>query len=160
MRFCGHLITVRPVRFLAVFGLVALAEMATFFWVESRIGLLAALSLAAATAIIGSVLVRRAGISVIGRIQDRTRRGQLPGRELSDGAAILVAGAFLISPGFITDILGFLLLVPMVRGLVYRQISTRVSKRITVFEAGSVSPDTDWIETRGEVIDIDPEELD
>ncbi len=143
-------------RLLAIFCLIALAEMATFFWVESRIGLLWALGLAVATAIIGSILVHRAGLSVIQRFQDRTRQGQLPGRELSDGAAVLVAGAFLISPGFITDLLGFLLLVPAVRSLIYRQVSTRLGRRVTVFGAGR--PPQGWVESTGEVIDVEPED--
>lgn len=149
--------TVGGVRFLAIFGLVALAEMATFFWVESRIGLLWALVLAATTAIVGSFLVRRAGISVIGRIQQRTAQGQLPGRELSDGAAVLVSGALLISPGFITDIIGFLLLVPAVRGLVYKQVSSRLAARVTVFRTGRASR-SDWIDTTGEIIDVEPDD--
>ena len=80
-------------RFFALFGLVALAEMATFFWVESRIGLGWALGLALTTAVIGSVLVRRAGVSVLRAIRTRWSQGALPGRELTHGAAILVAGA-------------------------------------------------------------------
>ncbi len=120
-------------RFFAFFAIVALAEMATFFWVESRIGLLWALGLAVLTAVIGSLLVRRAGVSVLGRIRSRVEEGRLPGRELSDGAAILVAGAFLISPGFITDIAGFLLLVPAVQAMIHRIITKRFSARIGVF---------------------------
>lgn len=147
-------------RFLAIFGLVALAEMATFFWVESRIGLPWALGLAAGTAIVGSILVRRAGLSVIRRIQERTSQGRVPGRELSDGAAILVAGAFLISPGFITDLLGFLLLVPAVRSLIYRQVSSRLRGRVAVFGTGRPPQGQGWVETNGEVIDIEPEDLD
>ena len=135
-------------RFLAVFGLIAVAEMATFFWVETRIGLGWALGLAVLTAFVGSALVRRAGISVLGRIQHRLGQGQLPGRELSDGAAILVSGAFLISPGFITDVLGFLLLIPAVREVVYRMLSKRLSGRITFL--GSIGET--W---GGDVIDID-----
>jgi UPF0716 protein FxsA len=134
-------------RFLTLFGLIALAEMATFFWVESRIGLGWALGLAVATAVIGSVLVRRAGLSVLARLRDRIGQGRLPGRELSDGAAVLVSGAFLISPGFITDILGFLLLVPLVRAAIYGFVSKRVSSRVTV-----VSNDI-W--GASDVIDID-----
>jgi UPF0716 protein FxsA len=126
--------TVETMRFLAVFGLVAFVEMATFFWVESRIGLGWALALAVLTAVIGSFLVRRAGLSVLSRIQAKLGRGRLPGRELSDGAAVLVSGAFLISPGFITDVLGFLLLIPAVRDLVYRIVWKRVSARITFFD--------------------------
>ncbi len=120
-------------RFLASFALVALAEMATFLWVGSRIGLGWALLMALATAIIGSILVRRAGLSVLGRIGDKWRQGVLPGRELTHGASILVAGAFLISPGFITDTVGFLLLVPSLRDRIHDLVTRRLSKRMTVF---------------------------
>ncbi len=134
--------------FLSIFALVALVEMATFFWVESRIGLLPALGLAIATAIIGSVLVRRAGLSVLRRIQQRFQKGEIPGRELGDGAAILVSGAFLISPGFITDVLGFLLLVPFVRDTLYGYFTKRFSSRITVITDG-------FSDQSGDVIDVD-----
>lgn len=144
-------------RFFAVFALVALAEMATFFWVESRIGLGWALGLALLTAVIGSVLVRRAGLAVIGRIQQRFRDGQLPGRELSHGAAILVAGAFLISPGFITDTLGFLLLLSPVREMIHRIVSKRLSARVSVITSNFQTPSREPI--YGEVIDIDPDEV-
>lgn len=143
-------------RFLALFGLIAIAEMATFFWVESRIGLGWALGLALATAIIGSYLVRRAGLSVWARIRGKVNEGQLPGRELSDGAAILVAGAFLISPGFLTDTLGFLLLVPTVREAIHRSITRRFSSRVTVFTSNF---STTREPIRGEVIDIDPDDV-
>ncbi len=59
-------------------------------------------------------------LSVLSRIQSKVGQGQLPGRELGDRAAILVSDAFLISPGFITDVQGFLLLIPPVRYVVYR----------------------------------------
>lgn len=147
-------------RFFAIFALIALAEMATFFWVESRIGLLWALSLAVATALLGSFLVRRAGLSVIGRFRRKIDQGQIPGRELSDGAAILVSGALLISPGFITDAIGFLLLVPAVRGFIYKRIARRFTSRMDVFVTGSTpegGTSTVW-EPDGEVIDV--EELD
>jgi len=136
------------VSFLTLFGLVAIAEVATFFWVESRIGLGPALAIALATALIGSALVRRAGLSVLGRIRARMQQGELPGRELGDGAAILVAGAFLISPGFLTDTLGFLLLIPQVRHFVYSVVSSRYSSRFTIISSRSGPA--------GEVIDVDP----
>lgn len=137
-------------RFLAVFALVAIAEMATFFWVESKIGLGWALGLALATALAGSYLVRRAGLSVLRRIQAKLNEGQLPGRELTDGAAILVAGAFLISPGFITDILGFSLLVPGVRALIHRLVSARLRTRFTFVDGGS------QVQSGTKIIDVDP----
>ncbi|MDH3189370.1 MAG: FxsA family protein [Acidimicrobiia bacterium] len=149
--------------FLAIFGLVALAEMATFFWVESRIGLAWALGIAIATALIGSVLVRRVGLAVWARLRARLGQGEVPGRELSDGAAVLVSGAFLISPGFITDALGFLLLIPAVRGQVYRWVSRRFSGRVTTFVSGTSA--RSWggativdADSSSEIIDVDPED--
>lgn len=124
-------------RIFAIFTLVALAEMATFFWVESRIGLGWALGLAVATALLGSVLVRRAGLAVLGDIQRKVNSAQLPGRELTHGAAVLVSGAFLISPGFITDALGFLLLVPAVRDAIHRVVAKRLEGRVTTVVGGS-----------------------
>jgi UPF0716 protein FxsA len=79
--------------------------------------------------------------------------GQVPGRELSDGAAILVSGAFLISPGFITDTIGFLLLIPAVRAWVHRTLSRRVSSRFNVF-VPSRTPAAQRAQV--EIIDIEP----
>lgn len=143
-------------RFLAAFGVLAVAEMATFFWVESRVGLGVALGLALATALIGSVLVRRVGLSAVDRFTRRVQQGGLPGRELGDGAMILVAGAFLISPGFITDTLGFMLLLPPVREVIYRIGSKWLSTRVTVFPSGFQTVETGSF-GGGEVIDVDPD---
>lgn len=147
-------------RFLTVFGLLALAEMATFFWVESQIGLGWALGIAVATALIGSALVRRAGLAVIGRLRRKVNEGQLPGRELSDGAAVLVAGAFLISPGFLTDTLGFLLLVPAVRAQVYRYVSSRISNgwRGVVVTGRSARQYWSGQPDAGDIIDVEVED--
>jgi UPF0716 protein FxsA len=148
-------------RFLAAFALISIAEMATFFLVGSRIGFGWALGLALATALIGSYLVRRAGLSVLGRFQTKVNQAQLPGRELTDGASILVAGAFLISPGFITDTLGFLLLVPGIRGLIHRYLVRRLSTRFTIFSDQRIVA-SDWTidPSQGDVIDVEVDDLD
>ncbi len=138
--------------FLAIFAVVALAEMATFFWVESRIGLGWALGLALATAVIGSVLVRRSGLAILAQIRGKLDQGQLPGRELTHGAAVLVAGAFLISPGFITDTLGFLLLVPPIRDWIHGSLTRRFQARFS-FLGGGVDEEIIDVE------DIDPPQL-
>ncbi|HJQ76109.1 MAG TPA: FxsA family protein [Acidimicrobiia bacterium] len=142
-------------RLLAFFVIFALVEMATFFWVQARIGLGWALLLAVTTAILGSYLVRRAGLSVWARLRNRVDRGELPGRELTDGAAILVAGVFLISPGFFTDLLGFLLLVPQIRGVVHRVVAGRVSGRVALFTPGRWPPNAVTGRPGHEVIDVD-----
>ena len=140
-------------RFFAFFALVALAEMVTFLWVGSWIGLGWALLIALATALVGSILVRRAGLAVLGQIRRRWREGTVPGRELTHGAAILVAGAFLISPGFITDTLGFLLLVPAVREQIHRWVSGWLSGRMTLIATPRRPARSD--RDQGEVIDVD-----
>jgi len=141
--------------FFAVFALVALAEMATFFWVGARIGLGWALGLALATAIIGAVLVRRAGMSVLQSIRVKWSQGKLPGRELTHGAAILVSGAFLISPGFLTDTLGFLLLVPSIRDFIHGIISKRFTNRMTVYVSGTQHQQAGNREDYPDVIDVE-----
>jgi UPF0716 protein FxsA len=142
-----------------LFTVVALAEMAAFFWVGSMIGFGWAFGIAVLTAVLGSVLVKRAGVSVFRRFRSKVNQGVLPGRELSDGAAILVSGAFLISPGFITDTLGFLLLIPSVRDVVYRYLSKRLSGKVKVF-TGRVRPDWGSEEVlQYEIIDTEAVEL-
>jgi len=144
-------------RFLALFGVIALAEMATFLWVGSRIGLAWALGLALLTALLGSFLVKVAGLSVIARLRGRLRDGEVPGRELSDAGAILVAGAFLISPGFITDTLGFILLIPAVRAWIYQALSRRLSARFGGYGRGPQGAGT---LDMGDVIDVEPVDRD
>lgn len=148
---CAPAGTVTPMRFIALALLIALAEMAAFIWVGSRIGFGWAIGVAVATALIGSFLVRRIGTTVLDQIRSKFGEGRLPGRELIDGAAILVAGAFLIAPGFITDALGFLLLIPAVRALVYYPIARRISSRVTLV-SGAGSFNRRWT---GDVIDVD-----
>ncbi|MGF1665610.1 MAG: FxsA family protein [Acidimicrobiia bacterium] len=127
-------------RIMVVFATVALAELGTFLAVQGRIGLLPTLLIALATAILGSMLVRRAGMSVWSQLQRKIASGGLPTKELSHGAAILVAGAFLISPGFITDAMGFLLLVPAVRDRVHLVASKRMQNRVTVVTSNFGAP--------------------
>lgn len=134
-------------RLSALFALAALAEMMVFLWIGTRIGFGWALGIALVTAILGSYLVRRAGMTVWRRFRRRLDHGELPGRELAHGAAVLVAGALLISPGFMTDLAGFLLLVPAVRDFAYRKLSSRVSSRIGVFSTDRA--------VHGQVIDVD-----
>lgn len=144
-------------RLMGLFAVVAIAELAVFILVESRIGLLNALIIAVITAIVGSSLVRRAGLSVLGDMRRRTSAGQVPGRELSHGAAILVAGALLISPGFLTDVIGFTLLIPGVRDAIHRQITKRLEDKITVItgQAFGSSPVQAPPDRQPEIIDVE-----
>jgi UPF0716 protein FxsA len=140
-------------RFLAILALLAIAEVAVFIQVQSWIGLGWALLIIVATTFIGAVLVKRTGLAVLRRARQRLDSGEMPGRELSDGAAVVLAGLLLIPPGFLTDLAGFLLLLPPVRELVYRAVSKRVSGKVTVVTSSIRSIRRDAIE--GEIIDVE-----
>ena len=128
-----------------VFGAVALVELVVFVLVEREIGLLAALLIALGTALAGSVLVRRAGLAVMSRFRERLSSGSLPGRELTHGAAVLVSGALLISPGFFTDVVGFVLLVPAVRDFIHARVAKRFAGQVVVSgETGTVIDVDAW----------------
>lgn len=130
---------------LGIFGLAAIAELVVFVAVERKIGLVPTLFIALVTALLGSVLVRRAGLAVLGRFREKVGSGKLPGRELTHGAAVLVSGALLISPGFLTDAIGFTLLVPGIRDAVHEWVSKRFAGRvgIPVVDADGLVVDVD-----------------
>ena len=100
--------------FLAIL-LVPLIEVALFILVGGVIGLWPTLALAVFTAFVGTFLIRRQGLSIIARVQSELASNRLPVAHLFDGLCLFLAGAFLLTPGFATDALGGLLLVPIVR---------------------------------------------
>src|SRR5215211_7690952 len=79
------------------------------------IGALPTIGLLILVSVVGAWLVKREGFATLARARDRIEAGQMPGRELVDGVLILFAGALLVSPGFLTDVVGVLLLLPPVR---------------------------------------------
>lgn len=101
--------------FFILFILIPLAELYVFGAVGGRIGLFNALSLALLTAIIGGAIVRHQGLQTLKDVQTAMNQGKIPMGELFDGICLIAAGATLITPGFITDTIGFLLLVPAIR---------------------------------------------
>lgn len=99
---------------LVVIGL-PLFEIYLMIKVGSHIGALPTVLLSIFTALAGAWLVRLQGFGILWRIKDTMARDEIPAREVMDGALLLVAGLFLILPGFFTDTLGFLLLIPPLR---------------------------------------------
>ncbi len=140
-------------RIVGLFGFVALAELVIFVAVERRIGLFSALLIALGTAVLGSTLVRRSGLAVWSRIQEKVGQGAIPGKDLSAGVSVLVAGALLISPGFLTDVIGFLLLLPAVQAAVHTQLAKRISSKIGFLTPGGQP------ESEATVIDVDSWEV-
>lgn len=100
---------------LIAFLVVPLVEIALLFWVGQMIGFWATLALVILTAFLGSTLVSRQGRETYLQVRLELAEGTVPSRSLAHGAMILVAGALLLTPGFLTDAVGFALLVPQVR---------------------------------------------
>lgn len=92
-----------------------LVELYVLITVGGVVGAGWTVALVISTAVIGLVLVRIQGFAVLGRIQQTLARGEVPALPLLEGVALFVAGALLLLPGFLTDILGFTLLVPPIR---------------------------------------------
>ena len=103
-----------PVLFL-VFLIVPFAELFVLIRVGQVIGALPTIGLLIAVSVIGAWLVKREGFATLARARERIEARQVPGREIVDGVLILFAGALLVTPGFLTDVLGVLLLLPPVR---------------------------------------------
>jgi len=105
---------------------VPLLEISVFILVGSRIGIFATLGLIFLTAVIGSILLRVQGFAVLSRIRTEVDQKRLPGRELGNGAMILVAGILLLTPGFVTDTIGFALFIPALRDRLWRFLANNL----------------------------------
>ncbi len=111
------------------FFLVPAAELGLFAVVWSRIGLGWALLAVAATALIGAALVRRQGLAVWEKMREDLAAGGTPARHLAHGVLLLVGGALLLTPGFLTDGAGFALMIPPVREALYNAGVRRLRRR-------------------------------
>ncbi|GIX48137.1 MAG: hypothetical protein KatS3mg131_2348 [Candidatus Tectimicrobiota bacterium] len=119
-------------KLLFLFLAVPLVEIALFIEIGARIGTLTTLLIIFCTAILGAMLARHEGLKTWWRIQERLRSGQLPDEELLDGLLILLAGALLLTPGFLTDAVGLLLLYQGSRQPLKRWLQARLRRRLQV----------------------------
>jgi len=117
------------VLFLGVLVLFA-AEIALFVLVADHIGLLLALAILVAVSALGPFIVRHVGIGVLANTRERLARGESPTRDLLDGLVVLIGGAMICVPGFISDAIGLLLMVGPVRHLVIRAAGHRLARRV------------------------------
>jgi UPF0716 protein FxsA len=115
-----------------LFILVPPVEIGLFIAIGGRIGLWPTMAIVLVTAVVGANLVSRQGRGEMARLQSEFGSGQFPAKSLAHGAMILVAGALLITPGFLTDAVGFALLSPQIRELLRKWGARRLSNRVTV----------------------------
>lgn len=113
-----------------VFLVVPIVELAVIIQVGQVIGVLPTIALLLAVSIGGAWLVKREGLGVYQRFRRQVDAGRVPGKEIADGVMIILAGALLLTPGFVTDVLGILLLLPPVRSAVRAAVLSRVAVRV------------------------------
>jgi UPF0716 protein FxsA len=101
--------------FLVIFVFIPLTELYVIIEVGDTIGAFATIWLVVLTAVLGGWLVRKQGMGILFRIRQQMERGEAPAIEMLEGALLAIMGILLLLPGFITDALGFLLLIPPLR---------------------------------------------
>jgi len=114
-----------------LFTLIPVIELSLLIEIGSYIGILNTVIIVILTAIIGAYMVRMEGMGVMYRIQKNMQEGRFPGEELISGAMILVAGALLLTPGFFTDVIGFLMVIPVSRNYIGNLIRKYIEKNMS-----------------------------
>ncbi len=116
---------------LFIFIVVPIAELALLLKVNEYLGWASTLALVIITGFVGAVLAKIEGLSILSRIQADLRNGIMPAPGLIDGVMILIAGALLVTPGLMTDTIGFLLLVPPARAAIRRYLRKKIESQMT-----------------------------
>ncbi|WP_420934259.1 FxsA family protein [Alteromonas sp. A081] len=119
-----------------LFAVLPILEIALLVNVGSIIGGWNTIGIVILTAFIGSYFVKREGISTLQTAQAKMQRNEMPGKELVEGLMLVVAGVLLVTPGFITDILGFMFVLPGTRHLLAAQVSKHMKMRVVIPSGG------------------------
>jgi UPF0716 protein FxsA len=144
---------------LILFGFITLPllEIGVFIWIGDEIGILATVATTVLTAILGTALVRAQGLATLSKVNDSLNRGEMPVRAVFDGACLLVAGALLLAPGFITDAIGLILFIPFVRAIL---LALLISKAVvTVHSSNTSTSSRQNYDVEGDFQDITPTDV-
>lgn len=133
-----------------LFFAVPIAELAVLISVGQQIGIADTILLMIGVSVVGAFMARRQGLGVLREVQRRTARGEVPGKELTDGLLVFAAAVLLLTPGFVTDGVALLLLVPPVRAGIRAVVRRRFEKRVTIVEG------FDGPRSRRRTVDVDP----
>jgi len=146
-------------KLLLLFILVPIIELGIFISLGDTLGLPLTLSIIIITGILGAALTKSQGVKALANFQNALASGTMPHRELVDGVLILIAGAVLLTPGFLTDIVGFLLLVAPVRALLRGVFAEKLKEKVSVSNTPlnpdfDPSPEAQATRVEGRVIDV------
>jgi len=122
-------------RLILIFIIVPLMEILLLIEIGSRIGTLNTIFIIILTGILGGSMMRYQGFTIIRNIQEDLSQGRMPTGELINGALVLVGGILLLTPGFFTDAVGFVLLIPATRGFIRKKIQLLIRRKI---ESGDI----------------------
>lgn len=117
-------------RLLLLFTLIPVCELALLIEIGQRFGVVPTVALVLGTGVLGAALARREGTQALHRLRASMRQGHFPGEELFDGVLILAGGLLLLTPGLLTDLLGFAALVPFGRRLIKGYLKTAIGQRL------------------------------
>jgi UPF0716 protein FxsA len=127
---------------LLLFTIVPLIELFLLVKLGTVIGIAPTILIVIFTGALGAWLARWQGLGVLRRVSEDLAAGRLPADALIDGLLILIAGAVLLTPGLLTDALGFVLLVPQGRAVVRRAVAARLEQRTVVRDPNVI--DAEW----------------
>ena len=116
----------------AAFVVVPLLEISALILVGNLVGPWWTILLLVADSIVGGWLIRREGARAWAALNDALTSGTMPARELADGALILIGGTLMLTPGFVTDLVGLVLILPFTRPLGRRLLTRVVSRRLLI----------------------------
>jgi UPF0716 protein FxsA len=117
-------------KLLILFVIVPVTELYILIEVGKKIGGLTTIGIIILTGIIGAYLVKGQGFMILKKIQSDLNEGIIPGDSLIQGAIILAGGIFLLTPGFVTDIIGFIFLIPVSRRVVKKYLLKWLKRKI------------------------------
>lgn len=118
--------------FFVIFVALPLAEIYALIKVGSWLGVFPTIALLLLVSALGATLVKREGLRVLRRMQEQVTAGRMPSNEIVDGVCLLLAGLLLLVPGFVTDVIGLLLLLPPFRAVLRSVLKRRNGKKIRI----------------------------
>ncbi len=116
-----------------LFIVVPIAELFVIIQVGQSLGVLSTILLLIAVSVVGAWMVKFQGVLVLMRAREKLARGEMPNDELISGLAILIAGALMLTPGFLTDAVGIALMIPPIRAVLVAFVRRRFRGRVQTF---------------------------
>ena len=138
-----------------LFVVLPLVEIYLIVQVGQVIGAWWTIALLVVDAVIGTWLVKHEGGRAWRALRDALEDGRMPARELADGALILIGGTLMVAPGFLTDLLGIVMILPLTRPVFRRLLALVVARRLVTLDVTRPGPGPDGPIVRGEVVDDD-----